>query len=69
MISISNQSHPHHADFDFSALPPNLVQRLQRNGIHTLQGWRDLGDGRHRIFGITKRMAAAIDALTPNVAT
>lgn len=61
MRIISQHPHPRHADL--SALPPNLIQRLQRNGVRSLQDWRDLGAGRNLIFGITRAMAATIDEL------
>jgi hypothetical protein len=48
---------------DLSALPANILERLQCNGVHSLQDWRDLGPGRYRLWGITKSMVAAIDAL------
>lgn len=48
---------------DLSALPLHLVQRLQAEGVTTLDDWRALGRRRLSIWGVTRRTVAELDAL------
>jgi hypothetical protein len=45
------------------SLPRVIRDRLIRAGVHALSDWLALGQQRYQIFGITKRMAAMVDAL------
>lgn len=48
------------------SLPPQLGEvilgRLAGHDIATLEQWRSLGRRRYRLFGLTRRMVAQIDA-------
>jgi hypothetical protein len=50
-----------------AALPPHLIERLAAEGVHSLTDWRALGRRRHQVWGITRRMAAELDALAREV--
>jgi hypothetical protein len=56
-----NQLQPQPAD-SFTALPRPIIERLAA-GVDSLETWRKLGRKRLRIFGITRRVAALLDAL------
>jgi hypothetical protein len=45
-------------------ISPTIRARLERYGIVTFADWRALGRKRSQIFGVTRSMAAQIDALT-----
>jgi hypothetical protein len=44
-------------------LPSPIIERLAAEGIDSLEAWRRLGRKRLRIFGITRRVVAQLDAL------
>ncbi|MBV8496013.1 MAG: hypothetical protein JO361_04435 [Gammaproteobacteria bacterium] len=44
-------------------LPQTLVERLQAEGVATLEAWLALGRRRLRIFGVTRAAVAQLDAL------
>jgi ParB-like chromosome segregation protein Spo0J len=46
-----------------SELPLSLVERLQAEGIATLEAWVALGRRRRQIFGVTRAAVAQLDAL------
>jgi hypothetical protein len=48
---------------DFGQLPPRLRERLAKAGVTTACDWLALGERRYAIFGVTRSMAEAIDAL------
>jgi hypothetical protein len=43
-------------------LPAAVLQRVAAHGVTTCDQWQALGRRRHRLFGITRRMVAEIDA-------
>jgi hypothetical protein len=45
------------------ALPAAIVDRLEADGVHSLDDWIALGRRRFRIFGVTREMARRIDAV------
>lgn len=44
-------------------LPLPLIERLQAEGIATLEAWVALGRRRRQIFGITRAAVAQLDTL------
>lgn len=44
-------------------LPLPLIERLQSEGIATLEAWVALGRRRRQIFGVTSAAVAQLDAL------
>jgi hypothetical protein len=44
-------------------LPDHILDRLDAEGIRSLDDWRALGRRRFRIWGITRSMARKLDAL------
>jgi hypothetical protein len=44
-------------------LPLPLIERLQAEGIATLEAWVALGRRRRQIFGVTSSAVAQLDAL------
>ena len=44
-------------------LSPAVFNRLAAEGIRTLEAWRALGRRRHKIFGVTRRVAEQLDVL------
>jgi ParB-like chromosome segregation protein Spo0J len=44
-------------------LPHTLIERLQAEGVATLEEWVALGRRRLQIFGVTRAAVAQLDAL------
>jgi hypothetical protein len=58
---------PQQAPTDFAQLPPTITERLAEHEVHSLSDWRRLGAKRFALWGVTRRMAATIDALARQV--
>jgi hypothetical protein len=44
------------------SLPGVLIERLKSHGVGTVEQWRQLGRKRLKLFGLTRRHVALIDA-------
>jgi hypothetical protein len=47
----------------FAALPQHIREQLEAEGVRTPRDWQRLGPRRFAIFGVTRAVAAQIDAL------